>query len=78
MPKPLTAFKPGDKIQIKRVGCGKNFKCRLYELGLFDGALVQIIKNDGFGPIVLKVFDSKIALGRGEAEKVKGERKELS
>ena len=42
-------------------------------MGLYDGSEVEVLKNDGLGPILLKIFDSKIALGRGEAEKIMGE-----
>lgn len=72
--KSLIQFKQGEKIQIECVGCGRNFRNRLCELGLFDGSEVEIIKNDEFGPIIVKIFDSKIALGRGEAAKIYGKK----
>ena len=55
----LTEFKAGDKIEITNVACGQEFRRRLFELGLFDGADVEVIKNDKSGPILLKIFDSK-------------------
>ena len=70
----LSEFQKGVEIKIKSIDCGKNFKRRLIELGLFVGAEVQIIKNDKFGPLIIKIFDSQIALGRGEAEKIYGEK----
>lgn len=72
--KPLISFKNGDKLKIKCINCGLNFKCRLIDLGLYDGAEIEIIKNDNFGPLLIKIFDSKIALGRGEALKIYGEK----
>lgn len=72
--KTLIEFKTGDRIRIERVGCAPNFSQRLLALGLFDGADVEIIKNDQFGPLLLKVFDSKIALGRGEASQIYGKK----
>jgi len=66
----LDKFKQGDKVKIKSLKCGQNFKKRLMELGLFDGSEIEITKNDNFGPLIIKIFDSKIALGRGEAQKI--------
>ena len=71
--KKLIEFNQGDKIKINYVECGMNFKRRLSELGLYDGAEIEIIKNDKFGPLLIKIFNSRIALGRGEAEKIYGE-----
>ena len=72
--KNITEFKKGDRIKIKYIECGQNFKRRLVELGLYDNTEIEIIKNDQFGPLVIKIFDSKIALGRGEASKIYGEK----
>jgi FeoA domain. len=45
---------------------------RLYELGLNTGAEVKVEKND-FGPIILRVYGNKLALGRGLAEHIEVE-----
>ncbi len=70
----LTEFKKTNKLKIKHLDCGQNFKRRLAELGLFEDMEIEIIKNDNFGPLLIKILDSKIALGRGEAEKIYGEK----
>lgn len=70
MRKILTDFKQGNIVQIEDVNCGNDFKRRLGELGLFVGSKIKIIKNDNFGPLIIKVFDSKIAMDRVEAKKV--------
>ena len=44
--KNLTEFNKSDNIKICYVSCGQNFRRRLSELGLFDGAEIEIIKND--------------------------------
>jgi len=74
MPKSLIEFQANNKVKIKCVKCGHNFRNRLGDLGLYDGAEVEIVKNDQFGPLIIKIFDSKIALGRGEANKIQGEK----
>jgi ferrous iron transport protein A len=42
----------------------------LINMGLRPGKMVEIIKNNGTGPIVLKVDECRIAMGRGAAMKI--------
>lgn len=70
----LSQFKEGEKVRIVGVNCGKEFSRRLCDLGLFEGTEVEIIKNDNFGPMIIKILNSKIALGRGETNKIYGEK----
>lgn len=70
--KSLIEFQEGEKVKINCVECGLGFKKRLGELGLYDGSELEIIKNDGSGPVIVKILDSKIALGRGEIAKIYG------
>jgi len=65
----LADFPAGSKLRITGLYGGRSFREKLSELGLFEGAEVEVIKNDFSGPIILKVFDSKIAIGRGQAQK---------
>ena len=69
----LSQFKKEDVVKISRIDCGREFSRRLCDLGLFEGTKIKIIKNDGFGPIIVQVLDSKIALGRGETNKIYAE-----
>ena len=68
----LDKFLNQDRIQIKKIICAEKFCRRLGELGLYVGAEIEIIKNDNFSPLILKIFDSHIALGRIEAQKIYG------
>ncbi len=72
--KPLDQFQPGARIKIECVRCGLGFQRRLCELGLFDGAEVEIVKNDRFGPLIIKILNSKIALGRHQARRIYGQK----
>ncbi len=47
------------------------FKNRLGDLGLYEGATIKVVKNHNTGPMVLKVLDSRVLLGRGQAHKIK-------
>ena len=70
----LSEFKNGDKIKILDINCGREFSRRLCALGLFEGTEIEIVKNDHFGPIIVRILNSKIALGQGEANKIYGEK----
>ena len=68
--RPLIDFKEGEKVEINCVACGRSFRNRLCELGLFDGSELEIVKNDESGPLIVKILDSRVALGRGQAAKI--------
>lgn len=70
----LSQFKKGENIKILSVGCGREFARRLCALGLFEETEIEIIKNDNSGPIIVKIMNSKIALGQGEACKIYGKK----
>ncbi len=44
-------------------------KNRLADMGIFPGALVEILHNEG-GQVLLKIGNGRFALGRQMAEKV--------
>ncbi len=70
----ITDYVEGERVRVVAMECGKAFKRRLAELGLFGGTEIEIVKNDGRSPLLIKIFDSKIVLGRGEAEKIYGKK----
>jgi Fe2+ transport system protein FeoA len=72
MKKELSQFESGEKIRISEINCGKCFSRRLYDLGLFEGTEIEIVKNNNSCPIIIQILNSKIALGQGEAHKIYG------
>jgi len=70
----LSQFSEGEKARISCINCGREFSRRLCDLGLFEGTEIEITKNDNSGPIIIQILNSKIALGRGEADKIYGEK----
>ncbi|MBN1502150.1 ferrous iron transport protein A [Candidatus Woesearchaeota archaeon] len=67
---PLSNVKNGQRVRIKCIDCGFGLKRRLCSLGLYDGTMVEVVKNDSRGPVLLKVLNSKVVIGRGQAMKI--------
>jgi ferrous iron transport protein A len=66
----LASIKTGEIGYIRQVNGGRGFISRLATLGFTLGAAVHMVQNFGHGPIIVMVRDARVALGRGEAEKV--------
>jgi Fe2+ transport system protein FeoA len=76
---PLTALKNGERatvVSISGGGCGRGqgkwgFEKRLMDMGLTPGTEVTVVKSAPFhGPIEILVRGSRLALGRGVAERI--------
>ncbi len=70
MERTLSEIKAGQKVKVNSISCGCSLNKRLYELAIHNDRIIEVIKNDGKGPIIVQVLDSKIVLGRGEVEKI--------
>jgi len=60
-------------VKIISIDCGRILSRRLRELGMYEGTEIEVLKNDNFGPVIIKVKGSKFAIGRGQAYKIKVE-----
>lgn len=66
----LIDIKEGMEARIKSITCDEGVKHRLCSLGILKGKIVKVIKNDSSSPILIKVLDSKIAVGRDQAKNI--------
>ena len=48
----------------------KNHMCRAEDMGLRAGKTVEMLRNSGGGPLLLKLDESRIAIGRRMAMKI--------
>lgn len=71
---PLSELSGGSKAVIRRISGGRALGSRLAVLGFTVGAHLEVQRNPGFGPVIVLIRDSRIALGRGEARKIIVER----
>ncbi|MHA1346655.1 MAG: FeoA family protein [Candidatus Heimdallarchaeaceae archaeon] len=56
-------------VQIKKINSGQKARRFLADLGVLEGVKLRIIKND-IGPILVEVKATRIAIGRGIAQKI--------
>jgi ferrous iron transport protein A len=66
----LGSVQIGESVQIRRLAGGHQFLSRLASLGFTPGAHLKVLQNYGHGPIIVRLRDTRVALGRGEAEKI--------
>lgn len=62
-------MKEGIELSVKKVDGGQALSLRLSELGIFEGSKIKVLKNKR-GPVILCVFGSTLAIGRGQAKKI--------
>jgi Fe2+ transport system protein FeoA len=66
---PLTIAIPGQEVTLFAINGGKGIKSRLISLGLTPGVKIKVL-NNGPGPLIISVRDSRLALGYGMANKI--------
>jgi len=67
---PLTMSKEGERVVIREIAGGRRKQARLADMGLRPGDLIEIINNAGRGRIILAHGPTRLAIGRGIAEKI--------
>lgn len=64
----LTLENATGKVRIKEIVGGRGFVRRLADMGLAPGQVVEVLSKGP--PVVVRVKDTKIVVGRGIARKV--------
>ncbi len=67
---PLASLAPNEVGIVQYIAGGRGLTSRLAILGFTPGARVNMVQNFGRGAIIVMVRDTRIALGRGEAQKI--------
>lgn len=69
----IAQFKIGQKLKVVKIE-GRGSERRLFEMGIMPGAELLLLARHPFqGPLVIKVGNADVALGRSIADKVKVE-----
>jgi ferrous iron transport protein A len=66
----LSDLPAGFRGVVAAVIGGRDLAARLAAMGLTAGTEIVILQNRGFGPMLARVRDTRIALGRGQASLV--------
>jgi ferrous iron transport protein A len=66
----LAELPTGTRAAVRALRCGQELMSRLTAMGLVAGTPVEVLQNRGRGPLLVRVRDTRIALGRGEAVKI--------
>lgn len=66
----LADAREGHNVRVKNVQADERLTKRLCDLGLYSGMKIKVVKNDFDGPVILKVLESKLMLGREQANEI--------
>jgi len=69
-PIPLSTVERGRKVTIADIAGGFGFAKRLSAMGILPGASVEVVQGSSRGPVVVRVMESKVVLGRGIARRI--------
>jgi len=63
---PLGMLRDGDLATVVDVRGGRGLKRRMADMGLATGAQIEVVSDSASsGPVIVKVLDTRIAIGRG-------------
>ena len=68
--KSLSEIEEGASVTVVGIQGGRGIRSRLTAMGLMPGAKITVMRNGGRGPFVICVKNSRMALGRGVADKI--------
>jgi ferrous iron transport protein A len=72
---PLNALETGEQGVVVELRGGHGLLGRMTSLGFTPGVEVTVLQNYGRGPLIARVRDARIALGRGEAGHIRVRRR---
>jgi len=61
----------GSSVRVVAVSGGRMARQKLTDLGIIPGEKLKIVRNDGSGPVLVGLYDSKVVVGSGLAQKVR-------
>jgi ferrous iron transport protein A len=67
----LNDLTAGETGVVRQLDGGAHFRSRMASLGFTPGALVKMVQNYGQGAVIVSLRGVRVALGQGEAYKVR-------
>ena len=66
----LSTIDQGKEVTLIDIRGGRGVRSKLYSMGLVPGVNLKILNRSGSGPVMIAVKDSRLAIGRGMADKI--------
>lgn len=66
----LSNINPGCYAEITGINGGANVRDKVLSMGLLPGKTVQVVSKQNRGPVIIKINDTRLVLGRGMSEKI--------
>lgn len=67
---PLSEVKSGSRVKIVNIRSGYGFNRKMADMGIYPGAVVDVIRNAGYGPVILSIKGIRFGVGFGMAKKI--------
>jgi Fe2+ transport system protein FeoA len=67
---PISRLVTGEWGIVRSYAGGRGMLGRCLSMGFTPGSRVKMLQNFGSGPVLVKIHDTEVALGRGIAEKI--------
>jgi ferrous iron transport protein A len=67
---PLTMAQPGETVKLVALHGGHQLRKRLADLGLTLDMPLRLVQDNGHGPLIVAVKDTRLALGRRMAHHI--------
>ncbi|GEM_PF-1400619 len=66
----LAECPPGATVVLQDIEAGHRLRARIAALGLVPGVRLHVLRQHGRGPVLIALHGSRLALGRGIAERM--------
>ena len=66
----LSMVDPGEDVTLIDIEGGKGIRTKLHSMGLLPGVTIRVLNQSGYGPVIIAVKDSRLAIGHGMAGKI--------
>jgi len=68
--RPLSQVAEGQIVSVVSIDGGRGLRSRLTTMGLLPKTQIQVVHNGRSGPFVISIKNSRMAIGRGVADKI--------
>lgn len=58
------------KLKVLSIRSGYMLLKKMRSMGIYEGSVIEKIVSYNHGPVIVKVMNSQVAIGRGMAEKI--------